>query len=156
MNGTPQRDVIEEGFQNLDKAVAKERKETREALEALARSDADSKNPEEANRIIYNAALLEKYHELVRLDMLQAEYCDFYISKNEECHKAHLESFKVIREEIKADIEKINKEIKPFIDTKRDVEGVFNLSKMLKKTPLKLVEWGAIIALLFHWDSIPK
>lgn len=148
MRQSSNRDEIKRDFEEFISLLVEDQKAYREVIETLAVSGAQDKSPQEANMIVYKASIVELIIKLSWLTINQAEYCDYYIDKNEGCHKAHLDELKKIRESIK-----------PFIEVKRDFMGIANINAIFKKSPFKLLEWSALIAAakyLHIFDAVPK
>lgn len=150
------RVTIKKKFESFIESVRGEQKVSRQVIEELALLDAESKSPEQASLIIFKVSILDLIIDLCWLTIGQAEYCDYYIDKNEGCHKDNLEEFRKARKDIEADISKIALDLKPFLDAKNNVSGFNNVMGYVKKGTVKLTEWAALIAIFNMLDFAPK
>ena len=108
----------------------------------------EERRAEEYKALEFKGSMVQMQLTLYEIVISHAEYCDNYIGLNDECHKGHSKTIRDLKDKIK-----------PFTDIKRDFLGVANLASLAKKSPLKFVEWGAILAAakyLHLFDSVPK
>jgi hypothetical protein len=158
-----ERTEIRQDFHDFYDELKEDEKSSTEAVSKLAISGASQKDPDAAKRIVFKSSIVKLLIRLSWLMIRQAEYCDYYISKNEECIAVIRVEFREQIEELKAshqkEIDSIKSKVNPLIEIKRDFLGVANLASMAKKSPLKLLEWGSILAAanyLHLFDSVPK
>ena len=108
----------------------------------------EAQRAEEYRQLEFKGAMVQQSITLFKQLIIHAEYCDYKIIENDNCHKA-----------TNSRISGVESSVKPLLEVKRDFLGIANLTTMVKKSPLKMIEWGAIIWIAKHLyliDGIPK
>jgi len=106
-------------------------------------SEDESQRAKEYKTLQFNASMVQQSLDIVKRLIVHAEYCDWYISENEKCHKNNILDYSSKIKILQDEIEDIKKDIEPLEKIQNGVNGIKYI----------LVTAGSLVAL---WQGYEK
>jgi antirestriction protein ArdC len=139
------KEQIRKDLEGLAKTLSEDLEFMKAALTKLGAtvSTNEDQRAKEYKALEFSASIVKQNLDIVKRLIVHAEYCDWYISENEKCHKNNILDYsskiKILEDEIK----EIKKDIEPLEKIQNGVNGIKYI----------LVMAGSLIAL---WQGYEK